>query len=90
MQTIYCTTANITSTPVKVVDLEDYRARLAQRGGLEAPVWEGQSRVVSGPWAAGAGQSRTRRRSLAAGLDLWCSLGVIVMTLTFTLRVLAL
>lgn len=85
MQTIYCTTANITSTPQKVVNLADYRPRQAD--------WACQgecSQVVQGPWASGAGQVRgRRRRSLAAGLDLWCSLGVIVMTLTFTLRVLA-
>lgn len=85
MQTIYCTTANITSTPQKVVNLADYRPQQAN--------WERQGecgQVVQGPWVSAAEQFRTRRhRSIAAGLDLWCSLGVIVMTLTFTLRVLA-
>lgn len=90
MQTIYCTTANITSRPEKVVNLEDYRRRLElEEEGSLAPQpqdWE-EDPVIQGPWAPRAHRPR-RRRSLPALLDLWCSLGVLAMTLTFTLRVL--
>ena len=92
MKTIYCTTANITSSPEKVVRLEDYRRRLelAEEGSL-APQplereWDG---VIQGPWAPAAPRPRSRRRrSPAVALDLLCSLGILGMTLAFTLRVL--
>ena len=91
MRTIYCTTANITSQPEKVVDLEDYRRRLdlEEEGSLAPqPRYREEDGVIQGPWAPRTSRSRRRRSSLPALLDLWCSLGVVAMTLTFTLRVL--
>ena len=51
MRTIYCTTANITSSGDKVVNLEDYRARLAVQGSLAPQPGEEWDGVIQGPWA---------------------------------------
>ena len=91
MLTIYCTTANITSRPEKVVDLEDYRRRLdlEEEGNLAPqPRSREEDGVIQGPWVPRESRSRRRRVSFPALLDLWCSVGIVAMTLTVTLRVL--
>lgn len=110
MRTIYCTTANITSSGDKVVNLEDYRARLAVQGSLAPQPGEEWDGVIQGPWAPPRRRREPARQPLlsvreelrpssgrrgrpcraAAALEIWCSVGVILMTLAFTLRVLVL
>lgn len=96
MQTIYTTTSNITSRPSNIVDLAEYRRKrpLAREGSL-AP----QSRIMDWEpcleddeetpmlWEVKSRRS-SRRQRRALTLDTWASVGVLVMTLTFTLRVL--
>ena len=91
MKTIYCTTANITAEPEKVIDLEQYRQNLAleQEGSL-APLprqQEDWDEVIQGPWAPLPPKKRTHHPA-ARNLDLWCSVSVLLMTTAFTLRVL--
>ncbi len=106
MQTIYYTTANFVRHRGNVVDLEEYRRRLAlsQEGSL-APrprgfdLWEEEPALEEGwedcniyslppcpPDPAQLRRERQERRALV--LDLWASLGVVAMTLAFTLRLL--
>lgn len=97
MQTIYYSTSNFIRHTGNVVDLNEYRRRqaLAQEGSLapqpeaeyvpDREEWERPAlRVVQLP------QARQRRRRLSRPLlwDLCASLSVVVMTLTFTVRVL--
>lgn len=96
MRTIYTTTSNITSCPSNIVDLGEYRRKLAldQEGSLAPQPWAPDS----GPhWAPEEEETpslhevpRRARRKQASGLllDALASAGVLVMTLTFTLRVL--
>lgn len=90
MQTLYYTTENFIRHTGKVVDLTEYRRRLAQ--AQQEPEEAGETRVllpresVPGPRRTIA--RRARRRALV--LDACASMGVVVMTLTFTLRMLAL
>lgn len=99
MQTIYYATPNFIRHTGNVVDLNEYRRRLAMAqegslapqpeaeyaGDLDRAEWEPSgARVVRLP------QARQRRRLLSRPLlwDLCASLSVVVMTLTFTVRVL--
>lgn len=90
MQTLYYTTGNFIRHTGNVVDLTEYRRRLAQ--AQQEPEEAEETRVllpresVPGPRRTRA--RRARRRALV--LDACASMGVVVMTLTFTLRVLAL
>lgn len=94
MQTIYYSTPNFIYRANHIVDLGEYRRKLAlsQEGSLapqpqeeEAPfqeeAWEPPALVELHPR-----RRRADRRALA--LDICASLGVLAMTLTFTLRVL--
>lgn len=96
MQTIYTTTSNITSRPDNIVDLAEYRRKLAlaQEGSLapqprtmdcEPFLEEGEGTPILRE-VEPRRSSRRQRRALT--LDAWASVGVLVMTLTFTLRVL--
>ena len=105
MQTIYYTTQNFIQHRGNVVDLEDYRRRLAltQEGSLapspreDCPAWGEEPPVrreaparpprlrVLPPREDPAALRRERRALL---LDLWASVGVLVMTLAFLLRLL--
>ena len=91
MQTIYYTTASFIRHTGNVVDLEDYRRKLAltQEGSLaprleesEPAEWEEESTAP----AHRRNSSLRARRALR--LDCVASLCVILMTAAFTLRVL--
>lgn len=98
MRTIYTTTSNITSRTDNIVDLAEYRRTLAldQEGSLApqpqavdcAPCWEEEEEIPALRELPPRRASRAQRRGLL--LDALASAGVLVMTLTFTLRVLVL
>ena len=104
MQTMYYTTSNFIRHTGNVVDLTEYRRKqaLAQEGSLapqpkaedyaydfafqteeKAPAW--QPRVVENTPRIRRANRRERR---AWALDACASLGVLAMTLTFTLQIL--
>lgn len=98
MQTIYYHTNQFICHQDNVIDLEDYRRKqtLAQEGSLAPksqpeefylPIEQGHA-----DWEQPAlRQTRSGRRQKlcrAVVLDVCASLGIVVMTLTFTLRVL--
>ena len=82
MQTLYYTTGNFIRHTGNVVDLTEYRRRLAQ---AQQEPEEAEENLVLLPRESAPSP---RRRALF--LDACASMGVVVMTLTFTLRVLAL
>ena len=95
MQTIYYTTTHFVRHTGNVVDLEEYRRKLAlTREGNLAPLPE-EREVPEAPrlHLVKAPERRPRNRHRAARrawtLDICASMGVLLMTLTFTLRVLA-
>ena len=92
MQTVYYTTSNFIRHTGNVVDLSEYRRKLAQAEGslAPAPIQEGPS-VRPFPHLTEVErprQERAPRRLPRLSLDGWASVAVLVMTLTFTLRVL--
>ena len=92
MQTLYYTTENFIRHTGNVVDLTEYRHRLARTQQEEAA--EEVPAITLLPQAAPQqrlrrDRTRTRHRR-ALFLDACASMGVVVMTLTFTLRILAL
>ncbi len=90
MQTLYYTTGNFIRHTGNVVDLTEYRRRLAQ---AQQEPEEGEENLVLLPRESAPSPRRTRARRArrrALFLDACASMGVVVMTLTFTLRVLAL
>lgn len=87
MQTLYYTTGNFIRHTGNVVDLTEYRRRLAQTEQ------EAEEKIVLLPREIEPSPRRTRARRArrrALFLDACASMGVVVMTLTFTLRMLAL
>lgn len=96
MQVIYTTTSNITSRASNVIDLAEYRRKLAldQEGSL-APQPRAldclsfQEDEEEAPALRALPSRRSaRRRDRGLMLDALASVGVVMMTLTFTLRVL--
>ena len=90
MQTLYYTTGNFIRHTGNVVDLAEYRRRLdrAVRTGEEE---EPELVSLPHPPEQPLRRSRERRASRRAlVLDACASMGVVVMTLTFTFHVLAL
>ena len=90
MQTLYYTTGNFIRHTGNVVDLTEYRRRLAQ---TEQEAEEAEEKIVLLPREIEPSPRRTRARRArrrALFLDACASMGVVVMTLTFTLRMLAL
>lgn len=83
MQTLYYTTSNFIRHTGNVVDLQEYRRRLELANGPECRREEEAPR----PQAKSAPR---RRRSRGMTLDYCASLGVLIMTLTFTVRILCL
>ena len=82
MQTLYYSTSNWIRHTDNIVDLEQYRRKLSQAEDHQPA--EGPELIVLPQPSA----PRTlRRRALL--LDAWASMGVLVMTLTFALRALA-
>lgn len=89
MQTLYYTTNNFVRHTGNIVDLSEYRRKLeavrqeqlnwvAQEEGSDEP-----EQILPRPR-----RSASRRERRAALLDLWASMGVLLMTVTFTLHVL--
>lgn len=97
MQTIYYSTSNFVRHRGNIVDLSEYRRKLAQveEGSCLRQVWEEEpeqppedAQVTQEFFAPRTRRSRIRlRRGML--LDACASMGVLVMTLTFTLRILA-
>ena len=88
MQTLYYTTENFIRHTGNVVDLAEYRRRLERAVRTEAE--GGPAALPQAPEQRPRRGRGTRARRRAAVLDACASMGVVVMTLTFTLRVLAL
>ena len=102
MQTIYYSTPNFIRHQGNIVDLGEYRRKLAlaQEGSLApqpeydweaepAPVQEGPQLSVVQPQQRQPRPRRSSRREQRAwALEQWASLSVVAMALVFTLRVL--
>ncbi|MEA4933736.1 MAG: hypothetical protein VB071_09230 [Lawsonibacter sp.] len=100
MQTIYYNTNQFIRHQDNVIDLEEYRRKqmLAQEGSLAPqpqpeelylPI-EKEKSVWEQPVLQEMRPRRRRKSCRAVVLDVCASLGIVVMTLTFTLRVLLL
>ena len=92
MQTVYYTTSHFIRHTGNVVDLAEYRRKLTQAEGSLAPAPVQEDPVVR-PFphlteVEHPRQERAPRRLPRLSLDGWASLGVLIMTVTFTLRVL--
>ncbi len=97
MKTIYCTTKNFIHHQGNVVDLGEYRRKLAlaQSTSLapqpeEAPI-QPCLHLVTDREAVHSELPRPRRRAkhyLGWLVDIWASLSVVAMTAAFTLEVL--
>lgn len=92
MQTVYYTTSNFIRHTGNVVDLAEYRRRLTRAEGCLAPA-PVQEEPAGRPFphlteVDRPRQERAPRRLPRLSLDGWASVAVLVMTLTFTLRVL--
>ena len=92
MQTLYYTTSNFVRHTDNIVDLSEYRRKLER---LQADRLRWQERDETEECEPVEVQprprrSQQRRERKAAVLDMWASMGVLVMTVTFTLYVLCL
>lgn len=90
MQTLYYTTNNFVRHTGNIVDLSEYRRKLAaaqqeQLGWMEQDEDAEPEQVQPRPR-----RSARRQERRAAMLDLWASMGIVVMTVTFTVHVLCL
>jgi len=92
MQTMYYTTNNFVRHTGNIVDLSEYRRKLAlaqEASCVEQEPAESAMRAQGlEPRPRRSAARRQERRAMA--LDMWASMGVLVMTLTFTLHVLCL
>lgn len=90
MQTLYYTTNNFVRHTGNIVDLGEYRRRLemANRQRMSWQEEDGEAEAVE--FQPRPRRSQQRRERKAALLDLWASMGILVMTVTFTLHVLCL
>jgi len=88
MQTLYYTTNNFVRHTGNLVDLSEYRRKL-EAARQEQLSWMEQD---EDPELVQPRPRRSQRRQerRAALLDMWASMGVLVMTVTFTLHVLCL
>lgn len=91
MQTLYYTTTNFVRHTDNVVDLSEYRRKL-ERMQADRLRWQecGDAEEETVEFAPRPRRSAARRERRAALLDLWASMGILVMTLTFTVHVLCL
>ena len=88
MQTLYYTTNNFVRHTGNVVDLSEYRRKLAQVQQVQED-WQPEEEPAAVSVSARVRRSdRCRRQALM--LDACASMGIVVMTLTFTLHVLGL
>ena len=85
MQTRYYATENFIRHTDNVVDLTEYRRRLEQARQEQAPE---DAPAALLPPAVQPEPPRRKRLSPAAVLDLCASVGVVLMTLAFTLQIL--
>ena len=92
MQTLYYTTNNFIRHTDNIVDLSEYRRKLErmQEARLQWQEREEADEEGSVELRPRPRCSATRRERRAALLDLWASMGILVMTLTFTVHVLCL
>lgn len=92
MQTLYYTTNNFIRHTNNIVDLSEYRRKL-DRMQAERLRWqecEEAAEEETVEFQPRPRRSQQRRERRAAVLDMWASMGVLVMTLTFTAYVLCL
>ena len=88
MQTLYYTTSNFVRHTDNIVDLSEYRRKLAAVRQEQMARQEEEDETVEYQPRPRHSQRRQERR--AALLDLWASMGVLVMTISFSLYVLCL
>lgn len=87
MQTIYTTSSRLAQRTADIIDLGEYRRKLAMTQPpaavtAVAPIWES---APEGP----APRARTNHAHRCAwAMDICASLGVFVMTLAFTVQIL--
>ncbi|MGI5934474.1 MAG: hypothetical protein ACOX7A_06715 [Lawsonibacter sp.] len=87
MQTLYYSTANWIRHTDNIVDLEQYRRKLSQAENSQPE--EGPELIVLPQSSAPRPRRSQRLRRRALILDACASMGILVMTLTFALRALA-
>jgi len=92
MQTLYYTTNNFVRHTDNIVDLSEYRRKLAsaQQARMAWQEQEEDEETEAVEFQPRPRRSAQRRERKAALLDIWASMGVLVMTVTFTLHVLCL
>lgn len=92
MQTLYYTTSNFIRHTDNIVDLSEYRRKLErlQTDRLDWQTCEETEEYEPEQVQPRPRRSAHRRERKAALLDMWASMGVLVMTVTFTLYVLCL
>ena len=92
MQTLYYTTNNFVRHRDNIVDLSEYRRKLERMQADRLRWQECEEADEEGPVEVQPRPRRSaaRRERRAALLDMWASMGILVMTLTFTVYVLCL
>jgi len=90
MQTLYYTTNNFVRHTDNIVDLSEYRRKLAAVQQMQA-AWQVQDEdeeIEVSDFQPRPRRSARRQERRAALLDMWASMGMLIMTITFTLHVL--
>ena len=92
MQTLYYTTTNFVRHTDNIVDLSEYRRKLERMRADRLRWQECEDAEEEEPveFRPRPRRSAARRERRAALLDMWASMGILVMTLTFTVYVLCL
>lgn len=92
MQTLYYTTNHFIRHTDNIVDLSEYRRKLemARADRLRWQEQEEDEECEAAQFRPRPRRSQQRRERRAAVLDAWASMGILVMTVTFTLHVLCL
>ena len=88
MQTLYYTTSNFVRHTDNIVDLSEYRRKLAAVQRQQIAWQEDEEETME--YQPRPRRSQQRRERHAALLDLWASMGILVMTISFSLYVLCL
>lgn len=88
MQTLYYTTSNFIRHTDNIVDLSEYRRKLSAARQPQTAWLEEEDEPAA--YQPRPRLSRQRQERRAALLDAWASMGVLVMTITFTLYTLCL
>lgn len=87
MQTLYYTTNNFVRHTDNIVDLSEYRRKLAAVQAQAA--WQDEAEEFeAAEFQPRPRRSQQRQERRAALLDMWASMGMLIMTITFTLHVL--